>query len=116
VFHGCLFDATRIAEEGQIASRLYFEVVGSDSAPEGTCCLDVRQPEAMPYGEGEIRVGLPEGAACPEERTALEKKAAEYYRMVVADLRAEAPGAGSTRGRSRNVILSRTWRTHLEPT
>lgn len=115
VFHGCLFDATRIAEEGQIASRLYFEVVGPDAAPEGTCCLDVRQPASLPYGEGEVRVGPPDGEACPEDRTALAQRAAEYYRIVAAELSGEAPGTGRAGERARNVIVSRTWRTHLEP-
>ncbi|MDP2481019.1 MAG: hypothetical protein Q8W49_11065 [Candidatus Palauibacterales bacterium] len=116
VFHGCLFDATRIAEEGQIASRLYFEVVGTDAGPEGTCCLDVRQSEKLPYGEGEVRVGPPEGASCPEDRSVLARRAAEYYRMVAADLREETPETGCTRERARDVIVSRTWRTPLDPT
>lgn len=116
VFHGCLFDATRIAEEGQIASRLYFEVVGSDRVPVGTCCLDVRQSETMAYGEGKVRVDPPEGAACPEDRSALARRAAEYYRLVAADLREKAPPRGGTRERARDVIVSRTWRTHLGPT
>lgn len=114
VFHGALFDATRIAEEGQIASRLYFEVVGPNSAPQGTCCLDVRQPASVPYGDGELRVGVPDGEACPEDRSALARRAAEYYRMVAAELNGEASRGGRKGERARNVIVSRTWRTRLE--
>jgi hypothetical protein len=113
VFHGCLFDASRIGAEGQIASRLYFEVVSSD-APGGTCRVDVVQPDDVPYGEGEVRIQALDGAGCDLDRAALTRVAAEYYRLVASDFREGSKLARQVGGRARDVIISRTWKSRFE--
>ncbi len=113
VFHGCLFDATRIGAEGRIASRLYFEVRGPDASGR-TLRVDVVQADDVPYGEGEVEVAWPEDAATALDRGALAGLAARYYRMVAADFRADGGLAGRFEERARDVIISRTWKAPLD--
>lgn len=108
VFRGCLFDATRIGGKGRIASRLYFEVVdGCDGAH--TCQVDVTQPADLPYGQGHLEVETPEGHSPFPDRDRLARVAADYYRMVVAELGGELLDPDARAARARDVIVSRTW-------
>lgn len=108
IFRGCLFDASRIGGQGHIASRLYFEVVGTSDGAH-TCQVDVTQPAGLPYGQGQVEVGTPEGDTPPLDRDRFTRAAADYYRMVADEvgLQLLEPEARATR--ARDVIVSRTW-------